>query len=419
MKRGLKWFACGYGLYLALLAIYFFFWVRQGVPANAKGTAADPSQFMSAGQLRASVTINPWRYFLSFAAIPVDWAVYFFILVSGLGCRLRRLAERLSSLFLVQLLIVFAGVALIGSAAQLPFAFASYQLSLRFGISVQPLSQWAKDQAVSFGVDSLIGFIIVAVLFLLIRRKPQHWWWPAWLFAVPFVIFMMYVQPVLIDPLYNHFQSLPDSSLKRELLSLADQAGIPATNVYEVDKSAETRAMNAYVEGIGSHLRIVLWDTTVQHLSNKEVLFVMAHEMGHYVMHHVLWGMAAALLGMLVGLFLVAKLLIVCLGRWGAALNIPHPGDPAALPLLLLLFALISFAAEPLDNALSRQFERQADNYAIQLTGNRRAAISAFQKLSSASLAEVNPPGLVRFMQYDHPSMLERIEFLEKVKIKR
>lgn len=413
MKKMVIGFTAGYAVYLIAIAAYFFIFTKTGVPTAAKGTAADPSLFMNAEQLARSATFNRWRHFLSFATIPLEWGLYLLLLVSGFSFAVRRLADKVSGLFVIRSLICFAVLTAVSAAVFLPINFISYRLSRAYGLSVQPLTGWLRDQGVDFAVNSLIGFIVVTTIFFFIRRNPRNWWLPVWLLAIPFAVFLIYIQPVVIDPLYHQFRPLPEGALKTEILQLASHAGIPANNVYETDMSTETKTMNAYVNGIGSHLRIVLWDTTVHGLSRREVLFVMAHEMGHYVMHHIAWSLAATLAGLLIGLWLTARLLLYLTARVGPRLNITHPGDLAALPLVLLLFALLSFAAEPVENAVSRQFEHAADRYALQLTDDPQAGISAFQKLSRTSLGEINPPALVKWLQYDHPTMLERIEYFE------
>ncbi|RYM06166.1 M48 family peptidase [Sporolactobacillus sp. THM7-7] len=419
MKKIARGFLIFYIIYLILIAGYFFIWTNTAVPPDVRGTAADPSVFMTEQQLAESTSFNAWRHFLTFGGIPLEWGVYLFVMLFGFSHWLRQASERLSRHFLIQTAFFFVVLSLVSAAVFFPLDFAAYQLSVYYGVSVAPFPDWLKDQVISFAVNGLISFVSLAAVFFFIRRYPRNWWLPVWLLAIPFVVFIMYVQPVIIDPLYNHFQPLRDGELKREILQLADGADIPAENVYEVDMSKETNAMNAYVNGIGDHLRIVLWDTTIRQLSHSEVLFIMAHEMGHYVMHHVAWGVALTLAGLLTGLFLAAKIHLRIVQRWGAALNLHHPGDLAALPIVLLLFSLLSFAAQPAESAVSRQFEWQADEYAIHLTRDRKAAISSFQKISAASLGEVNPPALVRFIQYDHPTMLERIRYLEQVQLRK
>ncbi|MCO7176023.1 M48 family metallopeptidase [Sporolactobacillus kofuensis] len=418
-KKTMWWFIALYAIYLITMAAYFFVWSKSTLPVDMKGTAADPALFMSKQQLAESGVFNAWRHFLSFAEIPLEWGIYLFVLIAGISHWLKRWSERISPFFIIQMLISYVAIALILALIFLPVDFASYQLSVHYGISVQPISEWLKDQALSTAISTLIGFIALTTVFALIRRYPKNWWFPAWLLSIPFVLFMMYLQPVVIDPLYNHFQSLQDGELKQEILQLASHAGIPAHNVYEVDMSKETNAMNAYVNGIGSHLRIVLWDTTVKRLSHEQVLFVMAHEMGHYVMHHILWGTAAALLGLLFTLWIAAKVHLWLTIKWGTRMNLTHPGDLSALPMLLLVLSLLSFLGEPVQNTVSRHFEHQADQYAIQMTQNKQAAISSFQKLSASSLGEMNPPALVKWIQYDHPTMLDRINYLEHVKLEK
>lgn len=413
MRKRLRWFLFFYLIYLAALAGYFFIWSGHDIPSFAKGTPADPSQFMSEAQLEQSAALNAWRHFLTFAVYPLEWGLYLALMVYGVSCGMRKISERISRRYLIQIAIYFLMLSVLSAAIFFPFDLASHQLSVYYGISVERFPDWLRDQAVSFAVGSLISFIMLAVVFFFIRRYPRRWWLPVWLLAIPFVVFMMYVQPVLIDPLYHHYQSLQDSALQEKILGLAAHAHIPAENVYEVDMSEETNAMNAYVTGVGSHLRIVLWDTTVERLSDSEVLFIMAHEMAHYVKHHVAWGMALSLAGLLAALFLAAKCHLRIVQRLGARLNLHHPGDLAAIPIVLLLFSLFTFAAKPAENAVSRHFERQADEYAIQLTKDKKAAISSFQKISAASLGEIDPPELVRFMEYGHPTMLERIHYLE------
>ncbi|RYL95646.1 M48 family peptidase [Sporolactobacillus sp. THM7-4] len=416
MKKVAWIFVIFYLVYLMAMAGYFFIWSKSGIPFSAKGTAADPSLFMSKQQLAESVDYNAWRHFLTFAEIPLDWGIYLFIIIFGLSRRLRQISERLSGYFPVQIAFYFFILSLVTAVIYFPLDFAAHQLSVHYGISIESFPEWLKDQGLNFVVSGLISLIIVTVVFFFIRRSPGRWWIPVWLLSIPFVVFMMYIQPVVIDPLYNHFQSLQDGELKREILQLAANSGIPADNVYEVDMSKDTNAMNAYVNGIGSHLRIVLWDTTVRQLSRPEVLFIMAHEMGHYVMHHIEWGVGLTIAGLLIGLLIAAKVHLWVVRRWGALLNLQHPGDLACVPIVLLLFSILSFAGQPAENAVSRHFERAADAYAIHLTKDKKAAISSFQKISQASLGEINPPPLVKFIQYDHPTMLDRIRYLEHVK---
>ncbi len=147
----------------------------------------------------------------------------------------------------------------------------------------------------------------------------------------------IFLQPVVIDPLYNDFYPLKNKELEQSILKLADQADIPANHVYEVNMSEKTNALNAYVTGIGANKRIVLWDTTLNKLDEPEILFIMAHEMGHYVMKHVYIGLGGYLLLSLAVFYVIDKLYKRIIGRYGRSLHIAGKSDLAALPLLLML----------------------------------------------------------------------------------
>lgn len=231
------------------------------------------------------------------------------------------------------------------------------------------------------------------------------------------MVFLMFIKPVVIDPLYNDFYSLKDKELEEQILNLAAEADIPAERVYEVNMSEKTNALNAYVTGIGSNLRIVLWDTTLNELEDRETLFVMAHEMGHYVKNHLYFNVLASIALTFFGLYFGAKLFRFVMNRYGTGFSFKSEDDLATLPILLLIFSFLSFAISPVENAVSRHHEKDADLYAIELMEDKQAAIQAFQKLTATGLSEVNPPLLVKWLRYGHPTMLERLIFLETYEI--
>ena len=157
----------------------------------------------------------------------------------------------------------------------------------------------------------------------------------------------MFIQPVVIDPLYNDFYPLKNKELETKILSLATQANIPAEHVYEVNMAEKTNALNAYVTGIGSNSRIVLWDTTLNRLTDNEILFIMAHEMGHYVEKHIYFGIAGYLFLMLIGLWLTAKIMRRLISRYGQVLKINKISSIRSYPLFLLITSILLFASNP------------------------------------------------------------------------
>lgn len=275
-----------------------------------------------------------------------------------------------------------------------------------------------KDELIDFWLSFGTMFIIVTVVYWLMKKSKKRWWLYAWGLSVPFTLFIMFLQPVVIDPLYNDFYPLKDKQLEAKILELASKANIPAEHVFEVNMAEKTNSLNAYVTGIGSNSRIVLWDTTLNRLSDDQILFIMAHEMAHYVEKHLYIGIAGYLLLSLVGLYITARLMEWIVNKWGEALKIPAVNDIRSFPLFLMILSMLMFASSPISNFVSRYQESRADHYAIEMTKNTEAGITTFQELSRAGLSQVNPPLLVKIFRYGHPTMLERISTIEEYELK-
>ncbi len=394
------------------MGLYLFYWADFGVPEAYQGTAADPATFMTDRQLELSEEYSRYRSFLSFLAIPYEWIIYLGILGLGLSKLFKQFSEGISR---KNIIIVPVYILLLTAFTWLltfPLHYWARSLSVKYGINTQSFSGWMKDEMISFWIDIALTSIIIGVLYALMRRFKKRWWLAAWGLMIPYLAFMMYIQPVVIDPLYNDFTSLSDKTLEEEILTMAESADIPADRVFEVNMSEKTNAMNAYVSGIGSNLRIVLWDTTMEKLDDDEVLFIMAHEMGHYVMNHLYGNLIGALATSFIGLYLAYRLLGGMIRKWGNSWGVSSESDLASLPALFLLFSLMSFLASPVELAVSRHAEMEADEYAIEMTDDVDAAVGSFQTLTVNSLNEVNPPFLVKYFKYGHPTMMERLIML-------
>lgn len=414
MKKVALIFVGGYILYALAMGGYLFYGAHSGIPSQFLGTAADPATFMSQAQIALShdySRLQDWLYFLS---IPLDWGVYLFVLLFGVSLWMRNRRVRATTRFsFVHSGLFVLALSLISWLVSFPISWISYRAGVNYGITTQSFSSWMHDQVISFWISWGILVVTVWVIYLLMRRT-KRWWLYVWLLSIPFTVFLTYIQPVVIDPLYDDFHRMPDNELKGKILDLADTAGIPAHNVYVVNKSKKTNALNAYVNGVGPNLRIVLWDTTLEKLDDNEILFVMAHEMGHYVKHHLLWSVLGSIVMTFVGLFITSRILNGAVARWGDRLGFQTPSSLATLPLLLLIISLLSFIATPVQNAVSRQAEHAADAYGLQTTQDPKAAIGFFHKSAPISLSEMDPPGLVKFFQYGHPTDLERILYFMK-----
>ncbi|MFC3802173.1 M48 family metallopeptidase [Cohnella sp. GCM10012308] len=406
-----------YGLWLACCAaivlLYVWYTSPNAVPDAYKGTAADPSLFYTADQLRESATLNAIRNGIFFFSWPWQWAIYLFLLTGGWSraWKDRIDGSRLPSFLRLPLyvLLVYGASALL----YLPLKIASYSVSRSYGISTQPAGGWLEDR----GLDFVIGYITVLAVYAVARwvmSRGGRWWLRLWLISVPFTLFMMYVEPVVIDPLYDKFEELSDPALESAILDLAGKADIPADRVYEVRMSGKTNAINAYVSGIGSSLRIVLWDTALAKLEQPEIMQIMAHEMGHYVKHHLEWSAVGAIGSSFALLWIGGGIYNIVVRTRGRDWGIFRVSDMNALPLILLLLSVLSFGSLPVSNAVSRQAEAAADRYALELLGTADGAVTMHQKLAVAALSDVNPPLLVKWLRSTHPSDMARIAQAER-----
>lgn len=344
--------------------------------------------------------------------------MYLFVLISGASLLLEKWSDFEMKWKIVKNAIYLFLLSILTFIVFFPLDYYRYNLSKSYGISTQSFSSWMRDNVIDFWVNFVITVLVVTVLYWLINKSPKKWWIPAWLLTIPFSIFIMFIQPVVIDPLYNEFYPLTNKELETKILELAEQANIPSDHVYEVNMAEKTNALNAYVTGVGSNSRIVLWDTTLNRLNEEEILFIMGHEMGHYVEKHIYIGIAGYVLMMLVGLWLISKMMPWIINRFGHVLKIKDVISIHSLPLILLLSSILLFVSSPISNFVSRYQEQRADEFAMELVQDPEAAVSGFQKLTKAGLSEVNPPTLVKWFRYTHPPMLERInnvaEYLEE-----
>lgn len=407
-----------YCLYGLLFYWYLFHFANASLPFEYQGTKADPATFLNSRELMLSEEYSKIKNLLFFLSAPFEWLMYLLILIMGFSKAFKKWAEDSSKYKFVQIAIYLIWLSVLAYLLTYPFSYISYSLSKTYHISTQTFSSWMKDELIDFWLNYGTMLIIVPVLYWLMKKSQKRWWLHAWLLSIPFTLFMMFIQPVVIDPLYNDFYTLKNKALETKILLMADKAHIPAKHVFEVDMAKKTNSMNAYVTGIGSNARIVLWDTTLNKLNDNQILFIMAHEMCHYVEKHIYFGIAVYLLLSLIGLYLTYRIMNWVIKRRGRELKISNIADIRSLPLFFIVTSMLLFAASPLTNLISRYEETRADRYAINMTKNPEEAIASFQKLTRSGLSQVNPPLLVKIFRYDHPPMLDRIVMLENYEAK-
>lgn len=419
MVRKMGFYAVlAYALYGLFFYWYLFHFADISLPFEYQGTKADPATFLNGRELMLSEEYSKIRNLLFFLSTPFEWLFYFFILLFGFSKAFKKWAESSSKYKFLQTAIYLIWLSFFAFVATFPLSYISYSLSKTYNISTQSFALWMKEELIDFWINYGTLLVIVPILYWLMKKSVKRWWLYAWALSIPFTLFMMFLQPVVIDPLYNDFYPLKNKELETKILDLADKAQIPAEHVFEVNMSAETNSLNAYVTGIGANARIVLWDTTLNKLSDDQILFIMAHEICHYVENHIYIGIALYLLLSLLGLYLTYRIMNWVIARFGKELKIPDPRDIRSLPLFFMILSMLLFTASPFSNLISRYEETRADRYAINMTQNPDAAITSFQELTRSGLSQVNPPILVKIFRYSHPTMLERISMLEEYEVK-
>jgi STE24 endopeptidase len=333
-------------------------------------------------------------------------------LFTGLSARLRDAAAKVGRRWYPTLVVYFVLFSILTWAISLPWAYyTEFVREHAYGLSNQTLSKWLGDGLKGLAVGLVMGALFVWVPFLLLRKSPRRWWLYTSLFSVPLIVFVLLVSPVFIAPLFNKFGPMKDKALEHDILALATRAGIEGGRVYEVDKSVDTKAVNAYVTGFGRTKRIVLWDTIIARLTKRELLFVMGHEMGHYVLGHVWKSILAASTLILVTLYLAHLTAGFFLRRFAGRFGFRELSDFAALPLLILLANVFSFAVSPALLAWSRHQEHEADRFGLEITRDNHAAATAFVKLQQENLGVPRPGLLYELWRSSHPPIGERIDF--------
>jgi Zn-dependent protease with chaperone function len=230
--------------------------------------------------------------------------------------------------------------------------------------------------------------------------------------ALPFYVLAALVAPIWIAPLFNKFGPMKDKALEAQVVALAERAGVEGARVLEVEKSVDTKKVNAYVTGVGGTKRIVVWDTLLRRLTPKQTLYVVGHELGHYVLHHVWIGIFLSTALTMLGLWGAHRLSGLLLVRHAHRMGFDRLSDVASLPLLMLLLSLVSLVMTPPSLALSRHHERVADRFGLQLMPDCCAAATAFIALQEQNLAVPRPGRLYQLLRASHPSIGERVDLI-------
>jgi len=327
---------------------------------------------------------------------------------SGASAALRDYAASLAGAsFPVTLVVYVVLLALVSEAIGLPFAFyEGVTLERRYGLSTETTARWWLDHLKALLVALVFGLIAAFIVCTLIRWQPDRWWMLAAAVFTIIMVGLVQLAPVLLLPLFYEFKPLDREGLVQRLVTLADRAGAHVMGVFEWRLSDKTKKANAALAGIGQTRRIIISDTLLAEHSDDEIEVILAHELAHHV-HRDIWKGIGLEIALIVLGFYLADLV---LERFAGSFGLAGKGDVAALPLLLLAAGAVSLALMPFANALSRAYERRADRYALEMTRNVPAFVSAMKRLGAQNLAEERPSRLVQILFYTHPPISARID---------
>jgi len=339
------------------------------------------------------------------------------ILFTGFSARLRQWAEGTGRRWFFNLLLYIVAFMALKYLLEFPLnCFQGYFRQHAFDLSNQSFGRWLGNSLKRLGVDTAVCAAFLWIPYWLMRSSPRRWWLYTWMAATAATVFMVCLTPVWIDPLFNKFSPMKDKALESEITALAERAGIEGSRVFEVEKSADTKAVNAYMTGFMGTKRIVLWDTLIAKLDQREVLTVMGHEIGHYVLRHVLQGILLSAVLTFVGLYAFDRVIGCVIERFKARFGFDRLCDIASWPLVLLCFSLGNFALNPLILAFSRHLEHEADRFALELTRDNHADATASVKLQIQNLSVPRPGLMYTLWRASHPPVGERIDFANTYK---
>jgi STE24 endopeptidase len=342
------------------------------------------------------------------------------ILYLGIGARYRDWTERVSKYRFVQALIFVPLFLLTITVLGLPLDAYQQKISLQYGLSVQSWGSWFGDVLKGQLVSLIILTLAIWGVTSLIRKSPRRWWFYIWLVAVPFIIFIIFLAPIVIDPLFNKFEPLDKSNpqLVDALERVTKRGGleIPRDRMFLMKASQKVTTLNAYVTGFGPSKRVVVWDTTIKNATTPETMFVFGHEMGHYVLNHIVIGITATAVGLFFGFYVLYLIANWAFPRFQQRWHMRELSDWAAVPMLLLIFSILNLVSQPIGNAISRQLEHNADVYGLEVThglnpDSQEVAAHAFQVLGELALSYPYPNNFYVFWYADHPPIRDRVPF--------
>ena len=394
-------------------------------PSPSNSTTSAPAKKVTAYTLppdlyRKARDLGRFRFRFNLIDFFYGVFVLWVILRWRFGPTFRDWAEGVSRNRLVQAAIFAPLLILTINILTLPSDIYENSVERKYGLSVQGWSSWFWDWTKGQFLVVVLGIVLVSILYAVIRSSPRRWWFYFWLVSLPIAVVLVFLQPLVVDPMFHKFEPLQrkDPELTASLERMVQRAGqnIPPERMFWMGAGEKTTELNAYVTGIGASKRIVVWDNTIAKMNTAQIVYVAGHEMGHYVLNHIWKGLAFAAVFLFVLFYLGFRTIGWFLRRWSKDWGIRGVEDWASLPALLLLLSVYSFIANPINSAMSRHFEHQADRYGLEVThgltpDSGQVAAQSFQVLGEVDLSDPEPNSIDVLMFYSHPPIPDRIRF--------
>ncbi len=315
--------------------------------------------------------------------------------------------------FILSGLIFFIGLSYAQTLLNIPFdLYQVFKIENKFGFNNTSLKLWLQDTCKSLLISTLLLGLLIVIGLGLVKFFPSAWWLWVWGFFLIFSLFIMYISPYVLEPLFNKFTPIAEAGLSHEIRDLMQKAGIEVSRIFKMDASKRSKHTNAYFTGIGKVKRIVLYDTLLEKMENSEILAVLAHEIGHWKKKHLLKRIVVS--ESLALLLSYAAFRMLETGFLAKLFQLENDTFFAKLIILGFLLSLAYFPLQPLFNYFSRKHEREADRFSRELTGRAEGMIRALVKLSKDNLSNLHPHPLYAAFHYSHPPVVERIKQLKK-----
>jgi STE24 endopeptidase len=348
------------------------------------------------------------RRILSVTSTCIFFAVVLILLFTGLSKNISAIAYQYSANDYISLLIFVAIIGVAESIITFPLSFYSdYILEHKYGMSNQSIGGYFKEKLKGLVLGLVLGVPLLLLFYYILSNTGDNWWLVFGCILFLFTVIIGQLAPVLIMPLFYKFKPIENDNIKNRLIDLCQKTGVMVKGIFVFDMSKNTKKANAAFTGMGKTKRIILGDTLLNNFTEDEIETVFAHEMGHYTRKHIIKLVAVSTILTFGGLYLTALLYKSSLSFFGFT----QIYEIAALPLLFLYLSLYSLITSPITNILSRKFEWEADTYALEVTKNNTAYISALEKLADQNLAEKEPNRFIEFLFHSHPSLSKRIDF--------